>query len=102
MSERAFPSASWLFDAQLPISVDSVGDGYMRFVVPRRARGKGGERAGDVWGRNREGRGLLGGERGGGGGGGGRGRKRREDGRIGWGWEDGIPQPRRSHWPPSR
>ena len=35
MSERAFPSASWLFDAQLPISADDVGDGYMRFVVPR-------------------------------------------------------------------
>jgi hypothetical protein len=47
MSERAFPSASWLFDEQLPISADDVEDGYMRFVVPSGLRGKGGK---DVWG----------------------------------------------------
>jgi hypothetical protein len=35
MSERAFPSASWLFDEQLPIYAGDVGGGYMRFVVPK-------------------------------------------------------------------
>jgi hypothetical protein len=57
MSERAFPSASWLFDEQLPISPGDVGDGYMRFVVPRLLWGKGGGAGGGCLGEEKEGEG---------------------------------------------
>jgi hypothetical protein len=46
-SERAFPSTSWLFEAQFPISVE---DGYMRL----RVRGEG-VLEGDYGGREGEG-----------------------------------------------